>query len=131
MPRFPQRIWLAAFLVAWSVDFLFWGKSAGVSFLIFVLVALAAGFALAWFEKARPVLLSVFLSVAVIFLACATLVRAEPLSRFINGVLALAGLALLVRTFQTGGWIRFRLFSYLAIWIDLFVAMLARAAGLC
>ena len=130
MSRFPQRIWLAAFLVAWAVDFLFWGKPAGISFLIFVIITLAAGFVLACFEKARPAVLSLLLSVVVIFLAGATLVRAEPFSRFLNGFLALVGLALLVRTFQTGGWVRFRIFSYLGIWIDLFVARLAKAAGL-
>ncbi len=54
MSRFPQRIWLAAFIVAWAVDFLFWGKSAGISFLIFVVITLAAGFVLAGFEKAAP-----------------------------------------------------------------------------
>jgi hypothetical protein len=130
MSRFPQRIWLAALLVAWAVDFLFWGKPAGVSFLIFVLAALAAGYLLAWFEKTRPALLSFLLSAAVIALATETLLRAEPLTRFINGALALAGLALLVRTFPTGGWIRYRILSYVAVWIDLFVAMLARAAAL-
>ncbi|MBE0695347.1 MAG: hypothetical protein IH586_00320, partial [Anaerolineaceae bacterium] len=128
MSRFPQRIWLAAFLVAWAVDLLFWAKPAGISFLIFVAAALTAGFVLAYFEKVKPALLSIILTVAVIVMASATLVRAEPMSRFINGFLALVGLALLVRTFQTGGWVRYRLFGYLAIWIDLFVAGLVRAA---
>lgn len=130
MLRFSQRIWLIAFLVAWSVDYLFWGKPAGVSFLVFVLVALAGGFLLAWLERTRPALVSVFLSIAVVSMAAMTLVRAEPFSRFINGMLALAGLALLVRTFQTGGWVRFGIFSYLAMWIDLFLVALSRAAGL-
>jgi hypothetical protein len=130
MPRFPQRIWLVSFLVAWSVDFLFWGKPAGVSFSIFILAALVSGFLIAWFESTPPAWLSILLSIAIILMAGVTLERAEPFSRLLNGFLALAGLALLVRTFQTAGWVRFSLFSYLAMWLDLFLAALARAAGL-
>jgi hypothetical protein len=130
MPRFPQRVWLAAFLVAWSVDLLFWAKPVGISFLIFVVGALTAGFLLTYFEKVKPAPPNLILAGAVVILAGATLVRSEPLTRLINAFLALVGLALLVRTFQSGGWIRFRMLSYAALWLDLFVAGLVRAAGL-
>lgn len=130
MPRFPQRIWLAAFLFAWAVDFLFWGKPAGISFLVFVGIALAVGFGLSKIENVRPALFSVILSAAVLVLAGLTLLRSAPMARFLNGFLTLIGLALLARTFRTGGWIRFDVVSYLAMWIDLLAAMLSRAAGL-
>lgn len=130
MPRYPQRIWLAAFLIAWAVDFLFWGKPVGISFLTFTILALATGFILARLEKASPARLSWVLGVAIILLACGTLIRSEPFSRFLNGFLALAGLALLARTFQSGGWMRYRIFHYLLMWVDLLLVMLSRAAGL-
>lgn len=130
MPRFPQRIWLAGLLVAWAVDFLFWDKPAGISFLLFFLLALAAGFLLARFEQVRPAPLSFVLAALSLALAAATLTRAEPMTRFIDGALAMVGLALLVRTFLTGGWIRFRVISYIAFWIDLLVTGLSRSAGL-
>lgn len=130
MPRYPQRIWLAAFLIAWVVDFLFWGKPVGISFLIFTILTLAAGFILARLEKVSPARLSWVLGAAIIALACGTLTRSEPFSRFLNGFLALAGLALLARTFQSGGSMRYRIFHYLLMWVDLLLVMLSRAAGL-
>lgn len=130
MPRYPQRIWLAALLVAWAVDFLFWGKPAGISFLIFIILALVAGFTLARIEQVKLASLSWVLGIGVVLLASGTLLRSEPFTRLLNGFLAIAGLALLARTFRSGGWVRFRVLSYLVLWIDLMVAMFSRAAGL-
>jgi hypothetical protein len=130
MPLHPQRFWLVAFLVAWTVDFLFWGKLAGISFFLFAFLALAGGFLLARWEGRRPAGNSLVLAGLVLVLAAATLLRSEPFSRFINGFLALAFLGLLVRTFRSGGWPRFRVLDYLIAGLDLMVAGLSRPIGL-
>ena len=53
MRKHPQRFWLAALIVNWSVDFLFWDKAPGISFLVYVLLISLADFGLAWSEKEK------------------------------------------------------------------------------
>lgn len=125
MPNKPQRFWLAAFLVAWAVDLLFWQKSVGLSFLIFVLLVLAGALILSKTESVRPAKLSYVLAGLILVMTGLTLLRSEGFSRFVNAVTALSGLGLLAMTFRTGSWVRFRLFDYV---LTAF-AMVAAAAG--
>ena len=53
MPKKQRWFWLAALVAAWCFDFLFWNKSANLSFFIWVVVLLAAGYLLAWREADR------------------------------------------------------------------------------
>lgn len=130
MPYHPQRFWLVAFFVAWSADFLFWGKAPGISFLIFIVLMLLGGYLLARWENKRPARLSLVLSGLVLALAAVIMLRSEPFTRFINGFMALACLGLLVRTFRTGGWIHLRIRDYVIIALELVFAGLGRAVSL-
>lgn len=130
MPDHPQRFWLVAFFVAWTVDFLFWEKTPGISFPIFTVLALAGGYILAWWEGKRPARLSLALSGLILVMAAVTALRSEPFTRLINAFLALVCLGLLARTFRTGGWIHIRLLDYLIIGLDLVIAGLSRAVSL-
>ena len=130
MPRYPQRFWLAAFLVAWSVDLLFWDKSVGISYPIFILFALVGGFALAQMERIRPARFTILLAGLIVLLAGVSILRSEGFTRFINGFLALAMLGLLAMTFQNGGWIHFRVLDYLLSGIVLIISSLTGAFGL-
>jgi len=95
MLRHSQHFWLAAFVVAWTADFLFWGKPAGISYLIFILLALVAGNLLAWDEKARVSKASLVLSGLVVILAAVTTLRRESFTWVLNGFLVLEQLAFL------------------------------------
>jgi hypothetical protein len=130
MLKHPQRFWLVALVIAWAVDFLFWEKPIGISFLIFTLLALAGGFGLAVSEKVRPARFSYLLGGLVIAMAEVTVIRGESFTRILNGLLALSGLLLLVMTFRTGGWIRFFLTDYIGAALELLVTTLVRASGL-
>ncbi len=130
MPHHSQRFWLVAFVVAWAVDFLFWGKAPGISYLIFVALALAAGYLLAWNEQARASRASLVLSGLVLALAAVTVLRSEPFTRVLNGFLAIGGLGLLALTFRSGKWVRFRMLDYVVTSFELFLVALLRAASL-
>lgn len=130
MFQHPQRFWLVAFIAAWTVDILFWDKPIGISFLIFTLLILAGGFGLAFSEKKPPARLSYLLGGLVLIMAAVTVFRGEALTRGLNGILAVAGLLLLVLTLRTGGWIRFGLLDYAVGGLGLFAASFFRAAGL-
>jgi hypothetical protein len=54
MPRKTGSFWLAALLGGWAVDFLFWGKTPGVSILLWIAWILALGIGLGFFEGVRP-----------------------------------------------------------------------------
>ncbi len=134
MPNHSQRYWLAALLVAWSVDFLFWGKPAGISFLLFTILALAAGYTLLWNEgpgaSARADWASHILAGLVIALAAITVLRSEPFTRVLGALFTLGGLGLLVMTFRSGGWKRYRMLDYVAAPFELLLVALARASSL-
>lgn len=130
MPQHSQRYWVAALVVAWMVDFLFWGKPTGISFPIFVVLILSAGYALLWIENKRANWASHLLVGLVVALAAVTALRSESFTRVLAGLLAFGGLGLLVLTFHGGDWIRFRLLDYMAAPIELLVVAIVRAASL-
>jgi hypothetical protein len=47
MPKNLSRFWLVVLALAWGFDFLFWKKTPGISFPIFVILSLAGGLYLA------------------------------------------------------------------------------------
>ncbi len=130
MPEHPQRFWLAALLVAWSVDFLFWNKPVGISLMIFVVLALAAAFWLARVEKIRPVWAGPVLAAAVLLAAGVTVFRVEPMTRFLNASLAVGLLLLLAVSWRSVNWLRFGILDWVVTAVDVFADMLTRAASL-
>lgn len=130
MPQHSQRYWVAALVVAWMVDFLFWGKPTGISFPIFVILALAAGYALLWFEKKRVNWASHLLVGLIVALAVVTALRSETFTRVLAGLFVLGGMGLLVITFCGGGWMCFRVLDYISAAFELLVVAIVRAASL-
>jgi hypothetical protein len=130
MPGHPQRFWLAAFFAAWSLDFLFWNKPVGISLVIFVALALAAGIWMLRSEGTRTYWLAAVLAGLAITTAAITTWRAEPLTRVLNGMLSAGMLGLLVMTLRVPSWMRFGLFDYLVAGLNAFGAVLVRGAGL-
>ena len=110
--KHAARLGLAALLVAWSFDQLFWGKPPGISFPIFVLICLAAGAYLTWVEGLRPAPTSCLVLAPVLFFAGMTFLRREPFSLLLAYGLALGGLGLLSVTWLGGGWWAYNLRDY-------------------
>ena len=106
-------LWYTALFTAWSIDFLFWGKIPGVSFLIFILIGLTALFTLGRRENKPPDRLSWGLAGAVLVFAVLTILREEPFTRVLNHLAALGLSALLLLTFRNGLWPRYAAGDYL------------------
>ena len=124
------RYGLAALAAAWCFDFLFWGKTAGISFLIWIVVLLGLGYVLAWRESKKPSLWSVLLTVLIIGFAVLAAWRSEGLTRFTSIAMALTGSLLLIATFLNGHWTAFRLLDFISELGKTIWAGLSRGFGL-
>ncbi len=104
----------AALLLGFCFDLLFWGKTPGVSFFIFVVLCLVTGFFLIKAEHLRPVKASWLLILPILFFAVMSFIRKEPLTSFLNISLAIIILAVLAMTYLGGQWLSFGIADYIA-----------------
>ncbi len=121
-----RRIGLAAWIVAWGFDFLFWEKTPGVSFAIYTAICLAGGFFLTWSEDKRPARASLLLLIPIGFFAVMSFWRIEPLSQALDYLLTLGTLALFVMSYTGGQWLRYGWRDYLLQGAALFFSAIAR-----
>jgi hypothetical protein len=110
-----RKLWfgLAALAAAISFDYLFWGKSAGVSFLVWTALLLVLGYLLAWFEKKKPSGWSIILTVLILGFATISAWRSEGFTRFTSIVMTLLGFLLLISSFLDGFWPHYRVVDYI------------------
>jgi hypothetical protein len=127
-PRYPERIWAAAFGLAWAADLLFWNSTPGVSLTLWTALALAGLFLCALWEGKRPSWPSYLLGLLTLGLAVTNTLRAEPFSRVFTSLLTLGCLALLAATLTTGNWLFYRLGDYVLTAFNLLSAALIRGA---
>jgi hypothetical protein len=108
----PNRLWIVALLLGWLFDFLFWKHAQGISFAIYAVVTLAAGFSLLWLAGIRPVRWTLALVPLILFFAVFTFIRLEPLTAFLAHALTLFLMAGLVVTYRGGRWPEYSLADY-------------------
>ncbi len=124
-PYFPG-FWLAAFILAWAVDLLFWKQAAGVNFAVWVCLGVAGLFAAAWWERRRPALPSYLLAAIAVIFSLAVFLRSEPFSAGISALLAVAALGLLAATFTSGNWVFYRIGDFCLAGLKLIAAGIVR-----
>jgi hypothetical protein len=122
----PNRILWTAIIVAWTFDFLFWEKSPGISFAVFVGITLGAGLYLAWVENKHLARASGWLLFPITIFALGTFLRREPFSAFTNYLLALVLMGVFAHTFQGGRWLNYSLSDYVAAFFYILVSALAK-----
>ncbi|NPV78390.1 MAG: DUF4173 domain-containing protein [Anaerolineae bacterium] len=111
--RSPWAFYLAAFGLAVLFDQLFWKKPGGISFFVWLTVAVATGLAVAAVEKIRPARRSYLLAGVLLALGMMTFIRREDLTRSFSALAALSLLLLMAVTLRTGHWTSYRLTDYL------------------
>ena len=119
--------WLAALVVAWFADFLFWGGAPGISFPIWILTVLVAGFLLSWRLRSRPSPWTYLLAALTLFFAAAVTFRVNPMVILASVAMVTGGLILIAATFLNGNWTRFRMVDYLVEGLKVIWAGFSRA----
>lgn len=122
MIKHPNRILWTAILVAWTFDFLFWEKSPGISFAIFIGITLGAGIFLFKSENQSPSRRAWWLLLPIALFAIGTFIRREPFTTFINYLLTLVLMGILAHTLRGGRWLSYSLSDYIAAFFYLALA---------
>lgn len=130
MPTKPNRLWLTALLIAWSVDFLFFRKTPGLSLFLWVLIVLAGVYILARIERVGVSRLSYILTALILILGMIPFFRREPFTVAISFILALVLLMVLAATFRNGNWLFYRVWDYVAAGFELVIATISRPFSL-
>lgn len=118
---------LTGFVLAWAVDLLFWNQRVGVSFPIWVALAITSLLIMAFREKQRLPLASYGLAVLSLTLSLTSFLRSEPFSAVFCSLGSLTLLGLLAVTLIHGHWIHYRIGDFLLAGLRLFAASLVRA----
>ncbi len=119
---------LLALLLAWGVDFLWYGRVPGINFPIWFGTAILALFLLALVEGKRIPFSSLVLAILTELLAVAPFLRAPGFSSFFPILMAVAALSVLAVTLTNGYWVFFRLGDYLTAALHFCAAALTRGA---
>lgn len=110
--RHTNRIWIAALIVAWIFNLMFWQTEPGVSMTIAVVLTIATGLLLAFSEGRQPARTSYILIALILFFAIMLSVRYQGGTIATNMLLSLGGLAILAVTLLGGKWIQYSLADY-------------------
>ncbi|MBN2258318.1 MAG: hypothetical protein JW704_10925, partial [Anaerolineaceae bacterium] len=103
---------LVSIAIAWIFDQLFFEKTPGISYLILVVIFLAGLVWTAWREKVKPAIPTLILMAIVLFFAIMTCIREQPFLTFVNYMLSIAGMGLLLVTYENGLWAQYSLSDY-------------------
>jgi hypothetical protein len=124
--KHPNYFWIIVLLLGWIFDFLFWGKSVGVNFAIFISVSLIGGFYLLIVNGKKPAIKSLWLIVPLVFFAIMTFSRQEPLTLFLAFTFTLFSMGVLTVTYLGGRWIQYGLLDYFYKFFQLLVSLMGR-----
>ena len=116
---------LAALLLGFSFDLLFWGKTPGISFFIFIVLCLVSGFFLIKADHLHPAKASFLLIIPILFLSIMSFIRKEPLTSFLNMFLTLFLMAVMSMTYLGGQWTSFGIPDYAANFFHLIGGMVS------
>ncbi|MEJ2413506.1 MAG: hypothetical protein P8Y34_11030, partial [Anaerolineales bacterium] len=113
MVKNRSTLWVAALVVGWAFDILYWNKPPGISFLIHVILLLGALAVLSWKEGKKPSQASLILVPLILIFSALGFLREEPFTRILNHLLSLGLLGLLILSYQGGRWYAYTVSDYL------------------
>jgi len=110
--KYPNRILIAATLVAWCFDALFWEKSPGISFAIFITIIVSVGLLLGLGENTKPARVACLLLIPTTIFTLGSIIRKEPLTTFTNILMVLLLLGVFAHTYRNGRWLNYSLSDF-------------------
>ncbi len=127
MKKFPTQFWILVLALGWLFDLLFWEREPGISFAIYTLATLLAGFFLLWRNDIRPARKAIFLVPFLLVFAAFTFLRREPMTTFLAHLLTLVLMSGLAVTYRGGRWMEYSLADYFTRGFDLLGSAILRA----
>ncbi|MFN2281351.1 MAG: DUF4153 domain-containing protein [Anaerolineales bacterium] len=121
MVKNRSTLWVAALVVGWAFDILYWNKPPGISFLVHTVLLLGALAVVSWKEGVRPDPVSLVLVPLVLLFSALGFLREEPFTRVLNHLLSLGFLGLLILSYLGGRWYSYTLSDYLVNGFQLFI----------
>jgi hypothetical protein len=125
----PNRLWWTVVALGWAFDFLFWKKTPGINFAIYVTLCLVAGLLLLRTEGHRPTRKTLLLLPLIALFAVMTFLRQEPMTISLSVVMTLFLMGLFAISFLGGRWPLYSLLDYLKGFLSLLGSMIARPLG--
>lgn len=116
----------AGLILAWLVDFLFWSKTPGISYPIWITLAAVALVISARVARTPIKPASIILLVISAGLSAVVFIRQEPLTRFVSGVSSFGALVLAAADFPVGSWMRFTILDHIIAFFKLLAGSLSR-----
>lgn len=107
-----KKIWLISLALGWLWDFLFWKHIPGISFAIYVILCILAGFSLIVFNRQKISRNSIGLLITIFIFSMFTFIRQEPLSLLLSIGCTLLLMQIMAMTFINGKWLSFGLADY-------------------
>lgn len=125
----PTRFLWTVIALGWAFDFLFWNKTPGINFAIYVALCLITGILLLQADGHRPARNTMLLMPFIAIFPIITILRREPLTVFLSVALTLFLMGLFAITFRGGRWPGYHLLDYLFGFLRLLGSMVARPLG--
>jgi len=119
-------LWIAALVLGWLFDFLFWKHAPGINFAIYALLCLGGGILILRLNGIKPNWKSLLLLLPILFFVAMTFIRQEPMSLFLAYAFTLALMGVMTSTFLGGRWLWYSLSDYVVSYVKLTGSMLAR-----
>lgn len=107
-----------------AFDLLFWKKAPGISFPLFCLLCLSAGYFLIRLDGKCPEKVNFLLLLPILFFSLLTALRREPLTIFLGFSFSLFAMAMLSFSYLNGLWPAFGFVDYIANFFHLLGGML-------
>lgn len=103
----------ASLFLGFIGDFLFWKRAPGISYPIFIILCLVAGFLLLHSEKHFPSRRNYWLFGFIVLFSLYTCIRKDFFTSLANFVLSILFTLLLSSTYENGAWVSFNLSDYI------------------
>jgi len=119
-----KTIWCVALVLGWLWDFLFWEKTPGISFAIFVFLCVISGLFLLYLKNQKPSPKALFLLLPIVIFSILSFIRREPFSLLLSIGISLVLLQILAMTILGKSWLSYGLADYLMSWFRLWQSVI-------
>ncbi|MCD6355703.1 MAG: hypothetical protein J7L66_00335 [Anaerolineaceae bacterium] len=120
-----KKTLLISLMIGIAFDVLFWKKTPGISFMVFIVLWLTVDYLLLREKQVTIAKSNLPLLISTFFFSLMIFIRLEPFTVFLNYMVSFLTMAILTMTYQNGIWQKYGLFDYIINLISLAGEMLS------